>query len=364
MLVSDFTKKTVGSLRLECKELQSSINSPEMGKIMTLKSLLLGTAAAFAVVTGAQAADAIVAAAPEPMDYVKVCDAFGTGYFYIPGTETCLKIGGFVRYDVGFANGDSYFTKSSMTGRLEFNTANDTEFGKAYSFLRINATNTNNVMGIGSGGFYAGIGGFEFGDFDNQWAKFFGYGVGGTDWGGDYIDWDYGNRQYISYTANLGSAKAYVALENDSGTNNFTPDVSAGLSADFGGASAAFGIGYDTSNSTYALKGVVRGKAGAVDLGLMGLYSSGASSSAANKLADLNNNYNAHSGWGVIGGLGAPVSDKISVGLTAQYFQDTGAKIGGNVTWNVASGFSAFVEGYYAVDTKVTSGFVRLQRSF
>ena len=64
---------------------------------MNIKGLLLGTAAAFAVVSGAQAADAIVAAAPEPMEYVKVCDAFGAGYFYIPGTETCLKIGGLVR---------------------------------------------------------------------------------------------------------------------------------------------------------------------------------------------------------------------------------------------------------------------------
>ena len=320
---------------------------------MKITSVLLGAAAALTIVSGAQAADAIVAAAPEPMDYVKVCDAFGTGYFYIPGTETCLKIGGFVRYDIGFANGDSYFTTNSMTGRLEINSANDTEFGKAYSFIRINAKNSKNVSSIASGGFYAGIGGFEFGAFDNQWAKFFGYGVGGTDWGGDYIDWGNGSRQYISYTADLGSAKAYVSLENDGGTDNFTPDFSAGLSADLGGASAAFGIGYDTSNTTYALKGVVRGKAGAVDLGLMGLYASGAG-----------NSYNAHNGWGVIGGLGAPVSEKISVGLTAQYFQDTGAKVGANVTWKVASGFSAFVEGYYAVDTKVTSGFIRLQRSF
>ena len=327
---------------------------------MNMKALFLGSAAAFAVVTGAQAADAIVAAAPEPMDYVKVCDAFGKGYFYIPGTETCLKINGFVRYDIGFANGDSYFSTNKMTARLEFNTANDTEFGKAYSFLRINATNKYNVMGIGSGGFYAGIGGFEFGDFDNQWAKFFGYGVGDTDWGGDYVNWgtdpnggSYGNHQYISYTANMGSAKAYVALENDGETTNFTPDFSAGVSADFGGgASGAFGVSYDTSLSSYALKAVVRGKAGSVDLGLMGLY------------ADTVNAYNAHKGWGVIGGLGAPVADKVTVGLTAQYFQDTGAKIGGNVTWKVASGFKAFVEGYYTVDTKVTSGFIRLQRSF
>ena len=64
---------------------------------MKIKSLLLGSAAALAVTSGAQAADAIMAAQPEPVDYVKVCDAFGTGYFYIPGTETCLRIHGYVR---------------------------------------------------------------------------------------------------------------------------------------------------------------------------------------------------------------------------------------------------------------------------
>ncbi|MDG3580708.1 porin, partial [Rhizobium sp. YJ-22] len=53
---------------------------------MNIKSLLLGSAAALAAVSGAQAADAIVAAEPEPMEYVRVCDAYGTGYFYIPGT--------------------------------------------------------------------------------------------------------------------------------------------------------------------------------------------------------------------------------------------------------------------------------------
>lgn len=34
------------------------------------------------------------AAAEEGVEYVRVCDAFGTGFFYIPGTETCLRIGG------------------------------------------------------------------------------------------------------------------------------------------------------------------------------------------------------------------------------------------------------------------------------
>jgi hypothetical protein len=70
-----------------------------------MKTLLLGSAAAFAFAAGsAQAADLSVA---EPVDYVRVCDAFGTGYYYIPGTDTCLRIGGFVRFELQFA-GDEY----------------------------------------------------------------------------------------------------------------------------------------------------------------------------------------------------------------------------------------------------------------
>jgi hypothetical protein len=66
---------------------------------MKLKTLLLGSAGALAVVGGAQAADLSVA---EPVEYVKVCDAFGAGYWYIPGTDTCLKIGGLVRFEAKF----------------------------------------------------------------------------------------------------------------------------------------------------------------------------------------------------------------------------------------------------------------------
>ncbi|WP_156830986.1 YadA C-terminal domain-containing protein [Kaistia granuli] len=43
----------------------------------------------------AVAASAILmprAAVAAPIEYVRVCDAFGTGYQYIPGTETCVKV--------------------------------------------------------------------------------------------------------------------------------------------------------------------------------------------------------------------------------------------------------------------------------
>src|ERR1043166_3755901 len=67
-----------------------------------VKSLLLASAAGLAAVGGAQAADLPVKA--KPVEYVKVCSLYGEGFFYIPGTDTCLKIGGWVRYDQYFGN--------------------------------------------------------------------------------------------------------------------------------------------------------------------------------------------------------------------------------------------------------------------
>ncbi|RDJ13553.1 porin, partial [Rhizobium phaseoli] len=98
---------------------------------MNIKSLLLGSAAALAVVSGAQAADAIVAAEPEPVEYVRVCDAYGTGYFYIPGTETCLKIEGYIRFQVNVGEdvgGDSDWDAVTR-GQVQFTAKSDTEYG-------------------------------------------------------------------------------------------------------------------------------------------------------------------------------------------------------------------------------------------
>jgi hypothetical protein len=60
-----------------------------------VKSLLLGTAAGLVAVAGAQAADMPVKAAP--VQYVKICSLYGDGFYYIPGTDTCLKLGGYLR---------------------------------------------------------------------------------------------------------------------------------------------------------------------------------------------------------------------------------------------------------------------------
>src|SRR5260221_3760461 len=60
-----------------------------------VKSLLLGTTAGLVAVAGAQAADMPVKAAP--VQYVKICSLYGDGFYYIPGTDICLKVGGYVR---------------------------------------------------------------------------------------------------------------------------------------------------------------------------------------------------------------------------------------------------------------------------
>jgi hypothetical protein len=70
-----------------------------------VKSLILGSAAGLIAMGGAQAADLPVKA--KPVEYVKICSLYGAGFFYIPGTDTCIKIGGYLRVDTTF-NGSPY----------------------------------------------------------------------------------------------------------------------------------------------------------------------------------------------------------------------------------------------------------------
>src|SRR5215510_10731066 len=65
------------------------------GEIMTVKRVLLGSAAGVFAVAGAQAADLPVKA--KPVEYVKVCSLYGAGFWYVPGTDTCIKIGAYAK---------------------------------------------------------------------------------------------------------------------------------------------------------------------------------------------------------------------------------------------------------------------------
>jgi hypothetical protein len=66
-----------------------------------LKSLLLGTAAGFVAVAGAQAADLDGDKAPTKAE-VKVCNLYGEGFYQIPGeSDICVRVGATARLDGG-----------------------------------------------------------------------------------------------------------------------------------------------------------------------------------------------------------------------------------------------------------------------
>src|SRR5206468_8481135 len=135
-----------------------------------VKSLLLGSAAGLIAVGGAQAADLPVKA--KAVEYVKICSLYGAGFYYIPGTDTCIKLGGYLRAEVALntnsdfsgqlnvssqgANGarnrlTNYY---SMRAREDLNidTRTATEYGVVRTYFDAVFTwTTGNYVGAGSG---------------------------------------------------------------------------------------------------------------------------------------------------------------------------------------------------------------------
>src|SRR5438270_5213115 len=74
-----------------------------------IKSLVLGSAAGLIALSGAQAADLPVKA--KAVEYVRICSLYGAGFFYIPGTDTCIKLGGYLRAEIA-VNGNNVYANA------------------------------------------------------------------------------------------------------------------------------------------------------------------------------------------------------------------------------------------------------------
>ena len=103
-----------------------------------VKSLLLGTAAGLVAMTGAQAADLPVKA--KPVQYVKICSLYGAGFYYIPGTDMCLKVGGWVRAE--YAYGDN----GSLTSGAFNGNANSSPWGPPPGFVILVRRSNGSVL--------------------------------------------------------------------------------------------------------------------------------------------------------------------------------------------------------------------------
>src|SRR3569833_3438221 len=114
-------------------------------------SLLLGSAAGLIAVGGAQAADLPVKA--QAVEYVKICSLYGAGFYYIPGTDTCIKLGGYLRAEVALN------TNSDFSGQLTSNNGTRNRLTNYYTMRAREDLNIDTRTAAGGGGGRAGGGG-------------------------------------------------------------------------------------------------------------------------------------------------------------------------------------------------------------
>ncbi len=353
---------------------------------MNIKSLLLGSAAALAVVSGAQAADAIVAAEPEPLEYVRICDAYGAGYFFIPGTETCLKVGGYVRtegkwYDA--YNPNTHFgTLWHTRAHLSVDTATDTEYGplKTNTVIRFDwqdggATTTKLLFANIS------LGGFLIGKADSQYNSYIGYA--GNVINDDVVnDGPYElNQLTYNYDAGNGFTAVISVEDSNSGAgatgangedshNHYAPDVVAGAGYKAGNFGFKIVGGYDSIVEEGAIKARVDADFGVFKAFLMGGWNT--DGDKLNKYANANGAGAAKGiGWGdwaVWGGFTVPINEKLQANAQVAYTDSKIFAATANVKWNPVKNLQITPEVSYtnwdSINQDQWAGVLRFQRSF
>lgn len=353
---------------------------------MRMRRMPLVLAAAIAA-ADAGADEAIVAAEPQPTAYVRVCDAFGMGHLYIPGTETCLKIGGYLRVEAegGDPNrqdtypgggGDSWSTRSRLN--LRMGTATDTEFGALSTFAEAKIQNDDNgPTDIEMENIYLELGGLRVGYSETLYTDF-------TDYAGntikDYYDVDYGDfgRTQLRYTYDPGTGFSFAfAVEDDSGDNtsfqlpdegqgddNYIPDLIGAIGYEADGFEVRAVGGYDESLEAGAFKLRLDGNAGPLALFAMGGW---------NTDGDQPNNYARWSGdWALWVGGSFKMSERATMNASANFDDGGNAEASLNLSYTVVPGFTVTPELNYRNDmdekagpgSEDWGGVIRFQRNF
>jgi hypothetical protein len=109
------------------------------------------------------------ASSAQPIQYVKICSLYGAGFYYIPGTDFCLKLGGWVRAEYNSNAGGSFnpivrsaFNRTASDDQwrtryvLTVDTRNQTEYGTLRTYIAAGATYSNGA-GYGAPGTASGL---------------------------------------------------------------------------------------------------------------------------------------------------------------------------------------------------------------
>jgi hypothetical protein len=196
-----------------------------------VKSLLLGSAAGLVAVAGAQAADLPVKA--KPVQYVKICSLYGVGFYYIPGTDMCLKVGGWVRAEYAYgdngnmtwgpfnANLNNRATSNSTwraRGYITADARNQTEYGTVRGYIAVGLSTSNVGADSASNTFSANRAFIQWAGFTFGLAQSFFdfYSVPATSYWGSFPASDTGDPGWmvLGYTAQFGNGfSATLAAE-------------------------------------------------------------------------------------------------------------------------------------------------------
>ncbi|TGQ11918.1 MULTISPECIES: porin [unclassified Mesorhizobium] len=355
---------------------------------MNIKSLLLGSAAALIAVSGARAADAVTVAEPEPAEYVKICDVYGSGYFYIPGTETCLRIGGYVRYDIGVGDVGSFDGAKSFDHEdgdeqstfykntrftLKTWTGQETELGtlKTYTETRFNFGNRNGYGAVSTDtagavhplGNVAGnknvslnfawiqLGGLRVGKDESAFDTFIGYaGNVIQDTIVPYGDFDTNVVQYYFDAGNGFSA--VVSLEEGSGVvgtiDSYVPHVVGGLKWTQGWGAISGVVAYDSNYEEVA--GKVRLDVNVTnELSLFGIFGYGSDdnlndSSYAIPAGDRGFYKIWGGNWAFWAGGTYKFNEKTSFNLQVSGDEDKNYGVAANIAYDIVPGFTVTAE--------------------
>lgn len=324
---------------------------------MNIKSLLLGSAVAAVAATGARAADAIIIAEPEPMEYVRICDVYGAGFFYIPGTETCLRIGGYLRYEMRYTDygdgtvDDGYTFGKFSRFQLNVDARSETEWGtlRSYAEARFDwnsqlnpaAARDRAYLNQGFIELQQANGTIRLGKSDTPYARFLGYG---SPFGPFDASYGFYNSGELSYTYNGGNGfSAIAALVEIAGNNKFDVGVEGGVNFAQGWGNVGAIAGYDTLAEEWGAKLVANGNFGAFSVGGHLFYASGPGTAVGHT-----NIYSISSG--IFGGAltssefsalvyaKAKVTDTLAIAGAFQWFDSEYGAVGVDHAWEVTGG--------------------------
>ena len=351
---------------------------------MNIKSLLLGSAAALVAVSGARAADAVIAPEPEPVEYVRVCDVYGTSFYYIPGTEICLKVGGYFRYDIGYGDlfgdvgdeGDMTWHKRARF-QLRMDARTETELGTLRGYLAYNfnwqtvhedtsdtvlvditgdgvpdpvqiagVTNFNADDTVGVEHAYVELAGFRIGVTDSLFSTLTGYASDVVNDG--LINYGPFTTHQIAYTYDAGNGFSIAgALEEGSDNENFgevindyAPHVVLGGAYSGGLFGVSVVGGWDSNESEFSVKGRIDvNPTDTIALFVMGAWSD--VDNCDDSDCDSEGNYYAQWGgdWGLWAGGSARFNDRVKANIEFGYNELSDWSIDGDVNLTVVPNF-------------------------